>query len=76
MARGGASGLQTAIIASVCQDGGACIMCRDCGHVFVPSNPLSGESQRAANNDLARRLWYHMCPIDNRSDGKVAHHGR
>lgn len=60
--------MRAAIIASTCNDMGACIMCADCGHVFAPSKPLSDESEAIDNTVLARALWHHVCAIDTRPD--------
>lgn len=72
---GGASRLRATIIASTCTDDGVCIMCADCGHVFVPSKPLSDESQQVDNVTLSKALFYHICalgrvPQDKRKYGR------
>jgi hypothetical protein len=58
---GGVRTLRATILACRTQDDGACIMCADCGHIFVPSKPLTGESEETDNVTLAKALWYHMC---------------
>lgn len=60
---GGVSRLRCDIIASTCSDMGACIMCARCGHVFLPSKPLSDESEPGDNVELAKALYYHMCTM-------------
>ena len=67
-ARGGAGVLRAAIIASTCSDEGACIMCRDCGHIFAPSVAFTDESQAVDNVTLARALYYHMCAMGRKPD--------
>ncbi len=64
----GAAVAHCTVIAALCQDDGCCITCRDCGHIFVVSKPLSDESVEADNLQLARDLWYHDC----HSEGRVA----
>lgn len=63
---GGVSRLRATIIASICSDEGACIMCADCGHIFVPSKPLSDESEPIDNSTLSKALWYHLCAMERR----------
>lgn len=60
--------MRTTIIAGLCGDQGVSIMCADCGHIFVESNPLSDESMPIDNVSLAYVLYYHMCPIGRRPD--------
>lgn len=74
-ARGGASHLQAAIIASLTTDEGACIMCADCGHIFAQSVPLSDESQPVPNTVLARELYYHICALGRRAPRQENRHG-
>lgn len=62
----GAAVSHCTVIASLCGDDGAAIMCANCGHVFVASNPLSDESQLADNLQLAKDLWYHDCHNEGR----------
>jgi hypothetical protein len=59
----GSAAYKTRIIACKCNDEGVCIMCADCGHIFVPSVPLSDESEAILNTDLSRALFYHMCTM-------------
>jgi hypothetical protein len=73
---GGVSRLRATIIACVTGDMGCCLMCADCGHLFMESKPLSGESQPRDNSTLAKELWRHICAIDTRPDGKGARHAR
>lgn len=73
---GGAGYLRSAIIASICNDEGACIMCADCGHIFVASKPLSDESEPAVNTELAKALWYHMCALSRRPQREGRYRGR
>lgn len=73
---GGAAVLRATIIASTCNDEGACIMCADCGHVFADSKPFTDESVGRVNTELARELWYHMCAMGRRPERKVKSRGR
>jgi len=62
--------LRSAIIASTCNDEGACIMCRDCGHIFASSVAFTDESQPVDNVTLAKALYYHMCTIGRKPDAR------
>lgn len=73
---GGVSRLRATIIACITLDEGACIMCYDCGHVFVDSKPLSDESQPIDNVTLSKALYYHICAIGRKPDRVVKRHGR
>jgi len=57
----GAAAVHSTVIAQLTQDEGAAITCASCGHIYVPSKPLSDESQPIDNLQLARDLWYHQC---------------
>jgi hypothetical protein len=67
--------LRATIIACICTDEGACIMCADCGHIFAESRPLSDQSVPVDNVTLSRALWYHMCELGIRKPGS-AQNGR
>ena len=64
------------IVAARCQDEGACIMCANCGHVFVHSNPLSDESLHIDNLQLARDVWYHDCRQEGRTYREIERNAR
>lgn len=72
----GAAYVHTTIIASRCNDEGVAILCERCGHTFVPSNPLSDESQPMDNIELAKALWFHDCANEGRRAREVADRGR
>lgn len=62
LARGkGAAAIHCKVIAEITQDEGAAITCVSCGHIFVPSKPLSDQSQPIDNLQLATDLWNHQC---------------
>jgi hypothetical protein len=66
----GASGLRCRIIAALCQNDGVCIMCLECGHIFVDSKPLSDESHEVDNVELSKSLYYHLCAMPKRTAWK------
>ena len=68
--------MRATIIASICNDEGACIMCADCGHIFAASKPLSDESEQIDNVTLSKALWYHICALGRRPERKVKSRGR
>lgn len=72
----GASRLRNTIIACKTSDEGACIMCAECGHQFVESNPLTGESQEIDNVTLSKALFSHMCAIGRRQPKRWQSHAR
>lgn len=57
----GAAAIHSVVIAEICQDEGAAISCAVCGHIYVPSKPLSDQSQPIDNLELAQLLWNHQC---------------
>lgn len=57
----GAAAVHSTVIAEICQDEGAAITCAICGHIYVPSKPLSDQSQPIDNLELAMALWNHQC---------------
>lgn len=61
----GAAYEHSPVVALQCNDEGATISCGRCGHTYVPSVPLTGESQEADNIELARALWFHRCSAEN-----------
>jgi hypothetical protein len=73
---GGARTLRATIIACLTNDEGACLMCADCGHMFIEPKPLSDESQPVDNVTLSKALWYHMCAIGRGQEGRGVRNGR
>lgn len=67
--------MQATIIACMTQSEGVCIMCAECGHIFVDGKPLSDESEPIANNELSKALWYHICAMGRRPERVVRSHG-
>lgn len=57
----GAAAVHSQVIAEICQDEGAAITCLGCGHIYVPSKPLSDMSEPIDNLQLAQDLWSHQC---------------
>lgn len=68
--------MRTAIIASTCSDMGACLMCDACGHVFLPSKPLSDMSEPLDNITLGRALINHACSIRSKEQNRRLRGGR
>ena len=66
--------LRARIVANVCSDEGACLMCADCGHIFMESAPLTGESEQVDNVQLSRALYYHLCALGRRQSKVVIGH--
>lgn len=72
----GAAYVHTTIIAVYCTNGGVEIACGPCGHTFVPSKPLSDESQPCDSIELARQLWFHQCANEGRKWREADRRGR
>lgn len=72
----GAAYVHTTIIGQRCLDEGVEISCERCGHTFVPSKPLSDESQPADNIELAAALWFHQCANEGAKAREVERRAR
>lgn len=60
---------RSVIVAALCADMGVSIECITCGTEFVPSKPLSDESEQVSAFELSKALYHHDC--DGPEAGKV-----
>lgn len=68
--------MRNTILASRTSDEGCCLICAECGHMFLQPKPLSDESESMDNVTLSKALWAHMCSTGLKVADRRRNNGR